>query len=249
MKKIVLITGSAGRIGSATAKLFSEKGWFVMGIDKKLDSSNEYIDDYLQADLSDPSVILSTINEINKKRSHLDALINNAALQICKPVLEMGWEEWDKVMAVNVRASFLLAQGFYPLLRQCQGSIVNISSVHALVTSDNIAAYAASKGAITAFTRALAIEWARDKIRVNSVLPGAVNTTMLEEGLSRGHLEGQTVNEKINQLGRRTVMGRVGEPEEIAQAIFFFADSQMSSFITGQQLVIDGGATIKLSTE
>ena len=127
--------------------------------------------------------------------------------------------------------------------------MVNVSSVHAIATSANIAAYAASKGAMVAFTRALAIEWAADQIRVNAILPGAVDTPMLHAGLERGHLSGSNLDELMNQLGRKTVMGRVGKPQEIAQGIFFLANGQQSSFMTGQTIVIDGGATARLSTE
>ena len=127
--------------------------------------------------------------------------------------------------------------------------MVNVSSVYAVATSANIAAYAASKGGMLALTRALAIELARDKIRVNAVLPGAVETTMLYAGLSRGHLQGEGVAELVEQLGSKHVMGRVGQPGEIAEAIYFLADGGRSAFMTGQSLVVDGGAIARLSTE
>jgi glucose 1-dehydrogenase len=121
--------------------------------------------------------------------------------------------------------------------------------VHALQTSANIAAYAASKGGLLALTRAMAIEFARDGIRVNAILPGAVDTPMLRAGLERGHLAGQDIQMFLESLARKTVNGRVGKPEEIAQAILFLADGSQSSFMTGQALVVDGGATARLSTE
>jgi glucose 1-dehydrogenase len=126
---------------------------------------------------------------------------------------------------------------------------VNVSSVHAVATSADIAAYAASKGASQALTRAMALEFARDGIRVNAILPGAVDTPMLHAGLMRGHVQGASVEERMADLGRRTVMGRVGKPEEIARAILFLADSEQSSFMTGQSMIVDGGATARLSTE
>jgi len=129
------------------------------------------------------------------------------------------------------------------------GSIVNVGSVHAIATSANIAAYAASKGALSALTRALAIKFAPDQIRVNAVLPGAVKTDMLLAGLQRGHLSGDRPDQLLDNLGRKTVMGRVGTSEEIARAILFLADANQSAFMTGQSLVIDGGATARLSTE
>ena len=127
---------------------------------------------------------------------------------------------------------------------------MNVSSVHAIATSANIAAYAASKGAMLALTRALAIELASNNIRVNAVLPGAVDTPMLHSGLSRGHLWGDNIVDLVEQLGSKHVIGRVGQPQEIAQAIYFLADQSRSSFMTGQEgLVVDGGATCRLSTE
>ena len=118
-----------------------------------------------------------------------------------------------------------------------------------MATSRDIAAYAASKGGLVALTRAMALELAADSIRVNAVLPGAVDTPMLHAGLARDHVAGGTVQERMSELGKRTVMGRVGRPEEIAQAILFLADGQRSSFVTGQTLIVDGGATARLSTE
>jgi NAD(P)-dependent dehydrogenase (short-subunit alcohol dehydrogenase family) len=118
-----------------------------------------------------------------------------------------------------------------------------------VATSANIAAYAASKGGLLALTRAIAIEFAPDNIRANAILPGAVDTPMLRAGLGRGHVGGNDILERLDNLARRTVNGRVGRPEEIAHAIFFLADGEQSSFMTGQALIIDGGATARLSTE
>ncbi|MDO8755759.1 MAG: SDR family oxidoreductase, partial [Anaerolineales bacterium] len=129
------------------------------------------------------------------------------------------------------------------------GAVVNVSSVHAVQTSANIAAYAASKGGLLALTRAMAIEFAPDHIRVNAILPGAVDTPMLRAGLGRGHLGQGDMQERLDNLARRTVIGRVGRPEEIAHAIYFLADHEQSSFMTGQSMIVDGGATARLSTE
>jgi NAD(P)-dependent dehydrogenase (short-subunit alcohol dehydrogenase family) len=164
--------------------------------------------------------------------------------------LETSVEEWDAVMANNLRSVFLGAKLAYPLLKTAGGgAIVNVSSVHAVQTSKDIASYAASKGGLLALTRAMAIEFAPDQIRVNAILPGAVNTPMLHAGLSRGHVAGSNLTDRLENLARKTVIGRVGEPEEIARAIYFLADETQSSFITGQSLIVDGGATARLSTE
>lgn len=249
MKRVVLITGVAGGIGYATAKHFSSEGWHVIGVDRKYDEGLVGIDDYIQADCADPKAISTTIEKLTQTTGRLDALINNAAIQICKPIIEMSVAEWDQTMTVNIRSVFVFSQAAYPLLKESQGSIVNVSSVHAFATSANIAAYAASKGAMVAFTRALAIELAPAQIRVNAILPGAVDTPMLQAGLERGHLSGTNIDELMNKLGEKTVMGRIGKPQEIAQTILFLADNQKSSFMTGQTLVVDGGATARLSTE
>ena len=116
-------------------------------------------------------------------------------------------------------------------------------------SSANIAAYAASKGGLLALTRAIAIEFAPDDIRVNAILPGAVDTPMLRAGFNRGHVGDGTVQERLENLARKTVNGRIGQPEEIAKCIYFLADNSQSSFMTGQALIVDGGATARLSTE
>lgn len=95
----------------------------------------------------------------------------------------------------------------------------------------------------------MAIEFAKDNIRVNAILPGAVDTPMLRAGMNRGHVSGPTIHERLEDLARKTVNGRVGTPQEIAHCIYFLADSTQSSFMTGQALVVDGGATARLSTE
>jgi NAD(P)-dependent dehydrogenase (short-subunit alcohol dehydrogenase family) len=248
MSKIGLITGVAGGIGYAAAERLKQDGWIVIGVDRQSEANLPAVDRYIQADLADVESIHSITTAVQLDFGQLDSLINNAAVQVCKPALEMTVAEWDEVMTVNVRAAFFLAQATYPLLKASKGSIVNVSSVHAVATSANIAAYAASKGALMALTRALAIEFAPE-VRVNTLLPGAVNTGMLQSGLQRGHLSGEHIEELLADLGRKTVIGRVGEPQEIAEAVLFLADQRRSSFMTGQALVVDGGATARLSTE
>jgi NAD(P)-dependent dehydrogenase (short-subunit alcohol dehydrogenase family) len=152
-------------------------------------------------------------------------------------------------MHANLRSVFLAVKLAYPLLKAKGGAVVNVSSVHAIQTSANIAAYAASKGGLLALTRAMAIEFAPDNIRVNAILPGAVDTPMLRAGLGRGHVGHGDMQERLDNLARKTVNGRVGQPQEIANAIYFLADNEQSSFMTGQAMVVDGGATARLSTE
>lgn len=238
----MLITGAAGGIGRATVQLFSEKDWIVIGVDR-----NDFGEDFptnglfIQADISDPENLERIYDAVKSFTDTLDAVVNNAALQVVKPLLETTVEEWDAVMASNLRSVFLGAKLAYPLLKnRGGGSIINVSSVHAIATSSGVGSYAASKGGLLALTRSMAIEFAQDDIRVNAILPGAVNTPMLSAHLDQVRLE---------NLAKRTVNGRIGMPVELAHAIYFLADGEQSSFMTGQSIVVDGGATAKLSTE
>jgi NAD(P)-dependent dehydrogenase (short-subunit alcohol dehydrogenase family) len=247
--RIAVVTGAAGGIGGATARHFALAGWKVYATDRRVVGG--WPDGVLfhQVDVTDAGGIERFFAWLSQVEGKLDALVNNAAIQICKPLVEMTPEEWDQVMAANLRSVFLTAKYGYPLLKAAEGAIVNVSSVHALATSRDIAAYAASKGGLLALTRAMALEFAPAGVRVNAILPGAVDTQMLREGLSRGHVEGGSIEQRLEDLANKTVMGRVGKPQEIAEAILFLADSRRSSFMTGQALVVDGGATARLSTE
>lgn len=249
--RTLLITGAAGGIGRASVALFAEKGWRVIGVDR-----NEFGDDFprngafIRSDISRPEDMEAIFEQAKSFSDTLDALVNNAALQVAKPLVETTVEEWDVVMAANLRSVFLGVKLAYPLLKAGNGgAIVNVSSVHAVQTSTNIAAYAASKGGLLALTRAMAIEFAPDNIRVNAILPGAVDTPMLRAGLGRGHVGSGDIQERLDNLARKTVSGKVGKPEEIAHAIYFLADNEQSSFMTGQAMIVDGGATARLSTE
>lgn len=249
--KTVLITGAAGGIGRATVKYFSAQGWRVIGVDRH-PFGEEYPQEglFIQADIANPADFETIFDKTEKFTSELHAIVNNAAVQIAKPLVETTTEEWDEVMASNLRSIFLACKLAFPLLKASEnGAIVNVSSVHAVATSANIGAYAASKGGVMALTRAMAIEFAPQNIRVNAILPGAVDTPMLRAGLQRGHVSGGTIVDRLENLARKTVNGRVGQPEEIASAIYFLADNSQSSFMTGQALVVDGGATCRLSTE
>ena len=249
--KTVLITGAGGGIGRAAVGHFAAKGWGVIGVDRaEFGEGFPQNGCFIQADISRPESTERIFEQARAFNPMLDALVNNAAVQVAKPLVETTVEEWDAVMASNLRSVFLFVKLAHPLMKAAGGgAIVNVSSVHAIQTSANIAAYAASKGGLLALTRAMAIEFAPDNIRVNAILPGAVDTPMLRAGLGRGHVGHGDLQERLDNLARRTVNGKVGKPEEIAHAIYFLADNAQSSFMTGQALVVDGGATARLSTE
>lgn len=244
-KRVALITGAARGIGKATAELFRAQGWHVVAVDIRTCRSG---DRCMKADLSDPEKATGVIKSIADNEARLDALINNAAVQVCKPLDETTLAEWDKVMACNLRAPFWLMRESVTLLEKQHGAIVNVSSVHAVATSTEIGAYAASKGGLTALTRAAALEFAPRGVRVNAVLPGAVNTPMLREGLERDHITTKG-DDPVAAFGAVHPMGRVARPDEIAQAILYLADGERSSYVTGQSHVVDGAVTVRLSTE
>ncbi|MCX8062711.1 MAG: SDR family oxidoreductase [Anaerolineales bacterium] len=250
-QRVVLITGAAGGIGRATVHHFACMGWKVIGVDRAPFGESFPSDGaFIQADISISENLQAIFAAAQKITPQLHALVNNAAIQVAKPLLETTIEEWNMVLASNLTSVFLGVKLAYPLLKAAGGgAIVNVSSVHAIATSANIAAYAASKGGLLAFTRAIAIEFAKDNLRAKAILPGAVDTPMLRAGLGRGHVSGGDILERLDNLARKTVNGRIGKPEEIAHAIYFLADDTQSSFMTGQALIVDGGATARLSTE
>lgn len=251
MEKFVLITGVYGGIGYATAKVFKEHGWKIIGVDReRREDTENLIDLFIEKDISEPENINNIISQIQTQYStYINCLVNNAALQIAKSILETTEEEWDLVYKSNIKSVFIFVKYAFDLLKKAKGSIVNVSSVHAFATSRNISAYASTKGALLAFTRSSALEFIDEGIRVNCVIPGAINTNMLVAGLSRGHLGNENIQVIMDKLGIRHPIKRVGNPLEIGKLIYFLADNEQSSFITGQSFVADGGALAQLSTE
>jgi NAD(P)-dependent dehydrogenase (short-subunit alcohol dehydrogenase family) len=248
MKRLAVVTGGGRGIGRETVRQFLEMEWEVYAVDvasprKPLPGVN-----HIKLDVSDALAIETFYANLEGQIEGIHALVNNAAMQICKPLLETTVEDWNQVLDTNLRSVFLMAKYGFSFISKVEGAIINVSSVHSIHTSKDIAAYAASKGGMTALTRAMALEFANDGIRVNAVLPGAVDTLMLREGLSRAHVSG-SMKQRLEDLASRHVLGRIGTPQEIARAIYFLADPDQSGFITGQTLVIDGGATARLSTE
>lgn len=250
MKKVVLVTGVLGGIGTAIARDCKDRGYIVVGIDnKETTGSHDFIDHFVQADLSNEADNEKIFNEIKIKYGKLYAIVNNAAIQICKPFEDMALTDWDAIMTTNLRAVFLTIKNAYPRILEKKGSIVNVCSVHALATSNCMSAYAASKGALLSLTRSLALELAKDGIRINAVIPGAIDTEMLRSGLKRSCLGSGNVEDGYVRLSRKHALGRVGKPQEVAKAVSFLIDDVESSFITGQSIVVDGGALARLSTE
>jgi glucose 1-dehydrogenase len=246
MTRVAVVTGAAGGVGRATMAVFRQDGWQVVGIDHSEPATVHDGDVHIRADVSDAAAVASAFADV-ARLTRVDALVNNAAIQIGSTVVETTPDDWDAVMASNVRSAYLTMRAAFPLMRDRDAAVVNVSSVHAVATSHGVAAYATSKAALVGLTRAAAVELAASGIRVNAVLPGAIDTPMLKAGARRRGDE--SADSALAELEARTPLGRVGQPEEIAQAILFLSDSSRSSFMTGQTLIIDGGAMSHLSTE
>jgi glucose 1-dehydrogenase len=233
LSRVAVVTGAAGGIGSATWEVLRKQGWRVIAVDRKpIDHP-----DAIQLDVSDADAVAATLSSLER----VDGLVNNAAVQLFKPIVETTVEEWDEVAASTLRSAFVCLKAVQRQLAAASGAVVNVGSVHARATSESIAAYAAAKGGLSAFTRAAALEFAPE-IRVNAVLPGAVDTPALREGFGRR-------KDAESTLISRTPLERLGKPSDIAEAIAFLLDAQRSSFITGQELIADGGVMARLSSE
>lgn len=242
----VLVTGAGGGIGGAIVTAFSAAGWDVIGVDRSEPDRPLPLDRFVRADLADHDAVDRIHAEL--ALDGLDALINNAAVQINRSLLDTSDADWELVMDTNVRAAFRMIRSFAPELAARRGSVVNISSVHAIATSENVAAYAISKGALGALTRSAALELATMGIRCNAVLPGAVMTPMLQDGLDRRpHPDGADGN--LRALAARTPLGFVATPDQIAPSVLHLADGELSPYTTGQLMVVDGGAVLRLGTE
>lgn len=244
---VVLITGVNGDIGKAIAKQFKDYNWTVVGIDKDKCLNTKHMDTFICKDLTQPNAIKNIIFDIQKTYNKLSCIVNNAALQICKPIWELTEEDWDNTYNCNVKISFLLVKYGLELLKTSHNpNIINIGSVHATNTSNNISAYSSSKCALVGLTRNMAIELSKYNIRVNSISPGAIDTKMLRSGLLRGNIQSDKEEILLHNLENKHLLGKIGSPENIADIVYYITNN---NFITGSNLIIDGGASIKLSTE
>lgn len=243
-RRVAVITGASGGIGRAVVEAFAAKDWYVVGIDRH---TGPHPDEFVDADLSAADGVAS-IAESLRHLDRIDALVNNAAVQVNRALIDTTDEEWEVVMNTNVRAAFQMIRAFHGPLAAAQGAIVNVGSVHALATSPNVAAYAISKGALSALTRSAALELAPDGIRCNAILPGAVHTPMLADGLSR-RPHPRRADGNLEILVERTPLGFVAQPDQIAPTVLHLADRDASPYTTGQLVVVDGGATLRLGTE
>lgn len=246
--KVALLTGAAAGIGRATALLFSQEGAAVAIVDRDQARGRRVAETikknrqkalFIAADVSQALECKRAVETAVCEFGKIDILYNGAGIIRRATVVETSEEDWDRVMAVNVKSIFLLSKYALPVMaRSGGGVIINISSGWGLVGGKKAAAYCASKGAVLQLTRALALDHAAENIRVNAICPGDTDTGMLRAEAAQ---LGEPV-ELFLKAGAERPLGRIGRPEEIAQAALFLA-SDASSFITGTYIVVDGGGT------
>ncbi|MFC1734002.1 SDR family NAD(P)-dependent oxidoreductase [candidate division KSB1 bacterium] len=244
--KSALITGGAGGIGRAIALLFASEGAAVAVMDTNAAGGQQTVNEIeakngkallISGDVSNAGDCRKAVKKTADAFGSLDILVNNAGIIRRATVLDLSESDWDTVMAVNVRSVFLLSKYSIPLMAAKGGGvIVNIASGWGLVGGGKAVSYCASKGAVVQMTRALAIDHGGQNIRVNCVCPGDTDTSMLRSEASQ---IGQEERVFLEEAADRP-LGRIGRPEDIAQAVLYLA-SGASSFVTGAALVVDGG--------
>ena len=247
--KVALITGVASGIGRSAAALFSVEGATVFGVDRNAAAGQALVDvwqaegrsaHFLAADLSTETACAQVVDRCCQTCGRIDILYNNAGIAVIQPFASTDAETLERVLAINFKSVFYLCQQSIPhMQRQGSGVIIDTASELAIVAQPLYAAYCASKGAVLSLTRALALEYARDNIRINALCPGPIATPMLQGEFDQAADPAQAEAEGVATMP----IGRLGNPDEIAQVALFLA-SDAPALMHGAALVVDGGKTI-----
>jgi NAD(P)-dependent dehydrogenase (short-subunit alcohol dehydrogenase family) len=245
-RKTALISGAASGIGAATAKLFAREGAAVVLTDINEAAGHETAHAITTAggralfeggDVTKDADCRRVVAAAQQAFGTIHILFNNAGIIRRSTILDLTEDDWDRVMAVNVKAMFLMSKHVIPVMEKAGGgSIINMASGWGLAGGAKAAVYCASKGAVVMLTKAMAIDHGPQKIRVNCLCPGDTDTAMLR---NEAEQLGEPSNRFLADSAKRP-LGRVGNPDEIAQAALYLA-SDASSFVTGTALVVDGG--------
>jgi NAD(P)-dependent dehydrogenase (short-subunit alcohol dehydrogenase family) len=247
--KVAIVTGGALGLGKATATRMAEEGAAVAVLDildkegaalaREL-SERQLRAHYWHCDVTREVDVARVVGEVVAEFGRLDVLVNNAGIGgASKPTHEITEEEWDLVQAINVKGPFFFTKHCVPHMKTASGgSIINISSIYGLVGAADAPPYHASKGAIRLMAKTDAMIYAPDRIRVNSVHPGFIRTPLVENGLAQT----EDAAAILKELEARHPLGHIGEPDDIAWGIVYLASDE-AKFVTGSELVIDGGYT------
>jgi NAD(P)-dependent dehydrogenase (short-subunit alcohol dehydrogenase family) len=244
--KVALVTGAGSGIGAAIAKLFARVGAHVFVTDRAEGSGREIVQqiaeeggraEFAQLDIAEVSESAAVANRLLTDHGRLDILVNNAGIGNVGTMMTTGVDDLDRIYSVNVRGTFLVTKAFLPsMLERRSGSIVNIASIAGLIAVKDRLAYTITKHAVVGLTRAMALDHARDGIRVNAICPGRVATPWVEARLK----EYPDPKKAYEEMCSTQPMGRMGKPEEIAAAALYLASDE-AAFVTGAMLTPDGG--------
>jgi NAD(P)-dependent dehydrogenase (short-subunit alcohol dehydrogenase family) len=244
--RVAIVTGAASGIGRAAAIAFAREGARVAVVDRNENEGNattraihaeKHDAVYARVDVAREADVAQMVEETAALWGRIDILFNNAGVLLVKPIEEMSEEEWDRVMAVNVKATFFTTKHVVPYMRRTgKGAILNTGSIASFTGQVGTPVYSASKGAIALLTKSLALDLGRDHIRVNCICPGITDTPMLREHLGHGD-EGEA---RIRARLARVPTGRILSPEDVARAAVYLV-SDDSEGVTGILHVIDGG--------
>ncbi len=248
--KVAVVTGAGNGIGRAIAEVFAAEGAAVVVADLEADSAQAAAGGIVakggdalavQMDTSDEDAVAACVTAALDRFGRIDILVNNAAAFVLGNVEQVSRADWEKVFAVNVIGYANMVRACLPALRAAgNGAVVNIASVSGFVAQPDFVPYNASKGAVLQLNRCLAMDLAKDNIRVNAVCPGAIRTRATDIHIAN---LGTDPEETYAEFGAAAMMNRMGRPEEIATVALFLA-SEDASFMTGAHVVVDGGATL-----
>lgn len=248
--KVALVTGGAQGIGKAIVQAFSHHEVRVVIADRDEEAGQECEQwikakggkaTFIYCDVADNTSIKSLIEQTIARYHRLDFLINNAGVSRFKPMHELAVEEFDEVLSINLRSAFISAKFAAPHLQQQRGAIINIASTRALMSEPDSEAYAASKGGLVALTHALAVSLGPE-VRVNAISPGWIEVRDWKKTSEREAVDHSEADRQQHPVGR------VGTPEDVGQTAVFLCSGE-AGFITGQNIIIDGGMTVKMIYE